>query len=178
MAINTITYSNKSDINSNSSVPAANKVQAADMNEIKTVVNANANVVGDGDNLVGASTVVDYLNGRTFRKILWTNNNPTSSFSPQTVNLTETLDNYDAYEIIFLQSTTAQRTFSTGVLPVGYGTIMGMVTDVPKWRPTAATVSGSSVDISNANYLNAGTVTADNTALIPFYIIGHKTGLY
>ena len=37
-----ITYAAKSYINENSSVPAANKVQAADMNEIKTVVNANA----------------------------------------------------------------------------------------------------------------------------------------
>ncbi len=37
-----ITYDSKSYINENASVPAANKVQAADMNEIKTVVNANA----------------------------------------------------------------------------------------------------------------------------------------
>lgn len=37
-----ITYAAKSYINENSSVPAANKVQATDMNEIKTVVNANA----------------------------------------------------------------------------------------------------------------------------------------
>lgn len=37
-----ITYAAKSYINENASVPAANKVQAADMNEIKTVVNANA----------------------------------------------------------------------------------------------------------------------------------------
>ena len=37
-----ITYDAKAYINENPSVPAANKVQAADLNEIKTVVNANA----------------------------------------------------------------------------------------------------------------------------------------
>lgn len=37
-----ITYATKSYINENSSVPASNKVQAVDMNEIKTVVNNNA----------------------------------------------------------------------------------------------------------------------------------------
>lgn len=38
-----ITYSDKSAMNVNSDVPAVNKVQAADMNEIKTVVNTNYN---------------------------------------------------------------------------------------------------------------------------------------
>lgn len=42
MAVQTITYSNKSYINENASVAATNKVQATDMNEIKTVVNNNA----------------------------------------------------------------------------------------------------------------------------------------
>ena len=37
-----ITYDAKAYINENPSVPAINKVQAADMNEIKTVVNTNA----------------------------------------------------------------------------------------------------------------------------------------
>lgn len=36
-----ITYSNKSYINQNADIPAANKVQDTDMNEIKTVVNTN-----------------------------------------------------------------------------------------------------------------------------------------
>ena len=36
-----ITYANKSTMNENASVPAINKVQASDMNEIKNVVNTN-----------------------------------------------------------------------------------------------------------------------------------------
>lgn len=42
MAIQTITYSDKTALNSNSGVADANKVNATDMNEIKSVVNNNA----------------------------------------------------------------------------------------------------------------------------------------
>lgn len=56
-----ITYANKSDINT-TATPATNKVTSADMNEIKSVVNTNANLMGDlstlnttdKSNLVGA----------------------------------------------------------------------------------------------------------------------------
>ena len=47
MAINTITYANKSAIYTNASIPDANKVNDTDMNEIKTVVNDNATLMGD-----------------------------------------------------------------------------------------------------------------------------------
>lgn len=42
-----ITYADKQYVNQNASVPANNKVQDTDMNEIKTVVNTNDNNVGD-----------------------------------------------------------------------------------------------------------------------------------
>lgn len=45
-----ITYANKSDINT-TATPATNKVTSADMNEIKSVVNTNANLMGDLANL-------------------------------------------------------------------------------------------------------------------------------
>ncbi len=47
MAINTITYADKSAIYTNASIPDANKVNDSDMNEIKTVVNDNATLMGD-----------------------------------------------------------------------------------------------------------------------------------
>lgn len=63
MPISTITYSNKSDINVNSSVPSTNKVQATDMNEIKSVVNNNANLMGDVSTLsTGSPNVVSSIN--------------------------------------------------------------------------------------------------------------------
>ena len=45
MAVQTITYGDKSYLNQNADIPATNKVQDTDMNEIKTVVNNNANEV-------------------------------------------------------------------------------------------------------------------------------------
>lgn len=62
MAINKISYSSKSDINT-SSVPATNKVSASDMNEIKSVVNDNADLMGDVSTLnTTAANVVGAIN--------------------------------------------------------------------------------------------------------------------
>ncbi len=59
-----ITYANKSTMNSNSSIPATNKCQASDMNEIKSVVNNNYNEVGDITNLTTTdkTSVVNAIN--------------------------------------------------------------------------------------------------------------------
>lgn len=66
MAISQITYATKSDINT-SSAPAANKVSASDLNEIKTVVNGNANLMGDLSNLTTTDTtsLVNAINENT-----------------------------------------------------------------------------------------------------------------
>lgn len=45
MAVQTITYGDKSYLNQNADIPATNKVQDTDMNEIKAVVNNNATIL-------------------------------------------------------------------------------------------------------------------------------------
>ena len=63
MAVNTITYTDKVTLNQNPDIDAVNKCQASDMNEIKTVVNANATGVGDISTLnTTATTVVGAIN--------------------------------------------------------------------------------------------------------------------
>lgn len=59
-----ITYSNKSYLNQNPSVPSANKVEDVDMNEIKSVVNGNDTLMGDLTNLktTDKSSIVNALN--------------------------------------------------------------------------------------------------------------------
>ena len=162
MALSTITYSNKSDINNNSSVPATNKVQASDMNEIKTVVNAG---ITQTNNLTG--------------KVLWTNSSPTADFASQTINLSESLDNYDTYEILFLQSTSVSRMMTTGKIKVGNGTVLGLTIAFPKYRATATTVSGSSITFDDGKTINSiGTGTTENSSLIPMYVIAYNTGLW
>lgn len=57
MAIQTITYADKTALNENAGVNAVNKCQASDLNEIKSVVNNNAtelaNIVESGSNANG-----------------------------------------------------------------------------------------------------------------------------
>jgi len=61
MAIQKITYTDKEAINIDSSIPTKNKCQADDLNEIKTVVNNNAD---EFTNTIGNITeVIDLING-------------------------------------------------------------------------------------------------------------------
>ena len=59
-----ITYADKSTMNVNSSIPDINKVNASDMNEIKSVVNGNYNEVGNITTLTTTdkSSVVNAIN--------------------------------------------------------------------------------------------------------------------
>lgn len=56
MAVQTITYDNKVALNVNPDIADVNKVTDNDMNEIKSVVNNNANNIGDLSNLTTPTT--------------------------------------------------------------------------------------------------------------------------
>ena len=91
-----ITYANKSTMNANASVPATNKVQASDMNEIKTVVNGNAQQdITTGGAGVSCGYVIDnkpvYVKRINFGALP---NNTT-----KTVNLGIDLNNYQVIKI-------------------------------------------------------------------------------
>ena len=102
--------------------------------------------------------------------LLWTNNSPSSSFGSQTITLSESLDDYDCYEIIFRQSTTDVRLMTTGKIPVGSGTIMSWSTSLNFYRPTATTVSGNTITFEEGKNTNG----TDNNRTIPIYIIAYK----
>lgn len=59
-----ISYTNKSALNVNSNVADVNKCNAADLNEIKTVVNANASESGNASDLqtTDKDSLVDAIN--------------------------------------------------------------------------------------------------------------------
>ena len=147
----TIEYNDKVDLNT-TSVANINKVSANDLNEIKGVVNNNSVILQN-----------------TLGKSLWENPNPTASFSAQTITLSESLANYSCYEIIFRQNTTSSRYFSTGKIPVGYGTILNAYGT--NYRATGTTVSGNTISFENAN-------ASDNGYVIPVYVVGYKSGVY
>ena len=112
------------------------------------------------------------INSNFGGKILWTNSSPTSSFASQTITLTESLSNYDCYEIMFRQRTTTSRMFNTGKVPVGYGTILS--TYANNYRATGTTVSGTTITFESAS----ASGTADNSYAIPVYVIGYNTNLF
>lgn len=81
MAVQTITYGDKSYLNENADIPATNKVQDTDMNEIKSVVNNNATELLTFQEKIG--------------KVLWE-----GSFSTGTL----TVPNLNQYTMIIIQT--------------------------------------------------------------------------
>ena len=64
MAIQKIEYQNKVSIQDDPSVPEINKVTDSNMNEIKSVVNNNADILIDVQDEIGdIGTLLDQLNG-------------------------------------------------------------------------------------------------------------------
>ena len=152
----TIEYDEKVDLNT-TSVANINKVSANDLNEIKAVVNNNSVILQN-----------------TLGNKLWENQNPSASFSAQTITLSESLANYSCYEIVFKQNknSTNERYFSTGKIPVGHGTILNSFGT--NYRPTGTTVSGNTISFENA----ISGSTTNNENVIPVYVIGYKSGVY
>lgn len=96
MAVQSISYGNKTDLNT-TSVPDANKVKASDMNEVKTVVNNNATELGNTQtslsNLNTYSTSETLIgkwidNKDLYRKVIVINNLPNNTYSNTAHNIT------------------------------------------------------------------------------------------
>lgn len=102
MAIQKITYTNKVAINTDSSVPDINKCKADDLNEIKSVVNNNADEIPSNDKLVNVGTSVD-SNYRTnilsSRNLLDLNNKLDNCAFDNTNNIIITSSSYEMYYI-------------------------------------------------------------------------------
>ena len=118
----------------------------------------------DKSDLVSAiNEIITKLNDLDGKKV-WTNSNPTNTFAGQTITLSESLNNYNYYEIVFRQNITSSRYFSTGKIPVDYGTILEAYGNT--YRATGTTVSGNTIYFESA--------TPDNNYAIPIYVKGYK----
>lgn len=141
MAITEITYNDKSDINT-TSTPEVNKITASNLNEIKSVVNANATLIGDLANLntTDKSSVVGAINEGLYNQ-KWrlydttintdTTDIPTGYYdeilviaydSSTSLNMTISIPK------LYINSLTAQSSFQTGYWQ--YGTAGGRVSVV------------------------------------------------
>ena len=73
MAVQTITYDDKQYLNQNADIPATNKVQDTDMNEIKAVVNNNATILQGNTtySLSETDTEKKWIDGKPiYRKVI------------------------------------------------------------------------------------------------------------
>ena len=119
--------------------------------------------------------------------VLWQNpQGATQSFSPQTVNLSDNIDNYYEYEVIFGASMASS----------GYYPVMLRTGRIQKNNPTKIfnvsisedspfTVriinqpSGTTIEFNSAYYMrSSGTYATDNSYLIPLYVIGYTDKSY
>lgn len=151
------------------------------VNEVNTLSNLGLNTANTANSKADANTTSIATNTTAINNLedeveklkrvtLWTNPAPTTSFNAQTVNLSDSLSNYDFYEILYEQTTLSTRTMTTGKIPVGSGTILHWVTTSTYFRPTTETVSGSTLTFEDAHE----GATVNNITTIPVKIIGYK----
>lgn len=120
----------------------------------------------------------NYVNG-VAGKILWTNPNPTSDFSPQTITLSS--DDYDILEFFWRSDVAGKRVYSTRTLKGSsvQNDIYSTVIPTRAWRRRADFVSNTSYSIDNCIRMEYNqTAYNDNGYCVPLYVIGYKTGLF
>ena len=157
-----ITWDDKVTLIDQPDVARINKVIDDDMNEIKSVVNDNDDSLSD---ITGT--------------ILWTNPNPTSDFSAQSVTLSSS--NYDILEIFYSSQ-------NDGVICNSVRSIKGKDCVLMSMQPTASVtpfrvrkcnyVSATSLSFDASYYGTNDLSNTSNTYCIPQYVIGYKTGLF
>lgn len=121
MAVQTITYGDKSYLNELPDIPATNKVQDTDMNEIKSVVNNNANELNDviNGNTYSTSEVLTnkiWIDGKPiYRKVVSCGNLPNAS----SITVAHGITNLQTYISVI---GVAQRSTDNDLLPIPYVT--------------------------------------------------------
>lgn len=169
MPISTITYSDKSDINVNSSVPSTNKVQATDMNEIKSVVNNNADVMNG-------------LKGT----ILWTNPSPNNNFAATQITLSS--GDYDFLEIYYYEwsgDSYSWKDLKCAKVIKGYTTVLEAIISyngkgfIGARRVRYTNATNLQIDTCYSLIIDSAFLTTPTDAFcVPLYVIGYKTELF
>ena len=134
MAITKITYSNKVDLNENTSIANINKVMASDMNEIKAVVNNNANTL-------------DTLSNNLSPTVLYSNTTGVNTPVP----LSDSLSNYTYIEVYTIDGYGGYSNYSCTRAMVSIGnsiTIQNAVANTDSqviWEITRYTMSNTAL---------------------------------
>ena len=108
-------------------------------------------------------------------KVLWTNLDTTSEFVQQSVSLNESISNYNYYEVIYRLSIDSSQTYTSGKIPVGFDTRIGIPRHFIGYR--TVNIANASATFSNHNqYTTYGqtTTTVTNGICIPYQVLGYK----
>ena len=116
----------------------------------------------NGENAVNILETLNGIKG----KVLWTNQNPSSTFTSQTITLNS--DDYDLFEIIYSYNTSNLYTSSVRGIK-GKGVLLTTITTNGAIRRIISYISDTSLSVESI---------ADNDSLIPLYVIGYKTGIF
>lgn len=171
-----ITYQDKVALNENPSIEDINKVNAGDMNEIKSVVNGL--LVNNKTTGTYNGYDCDYIND--LMQVLWTNpTSPTTAFAGQSITLSESISNFTYYEVIykFTISEYGIATQSTGKVPVNeLARLIDVSGGVPNFRNVTA-LSGTSMTFADCKYYTAYLATTTNnynSSCVPIQVLGYK----
>ena len=125
----------------------------------------------------------DYQNKAFGGTILWTNSNPDSSFTAQTIQLN--LSQYDYIEIIYYTEVEAgswQYEMTTGKLPIinGKNALLGgyvMITtanQAPQFFGRQAIIRTTGIEFATGKNYNGSSFSDRNASGVPLYIKGYK----
>lgn len=159
--------------------------------DIKKWVTINLNAIGkpkasdikidaiDGMDATTAQGALEELNSKTAGTVLWENQSPTDSFAEQTITLSS--GDFDYFEIYagVNNAGTLEQCFK---FTKNYGTLMSLGsygsngTQAATLRRMVEYVSDTQYKISNGQRTTGtGSMTSDNTVLIPWRIVGYKS---
>ena len=140
-----------------------------------SIVNLLSTAIGTTEDYIpcGTKPVKELYEARN-GVVLWTNSSPTSSFAGQKVTLSETIENYNYYEVVFLVATNEPRINRTGKILKTYSTRLQSSSTNIRYR-NVEVPSGTSLQFGVGNLIATyGTTSTDNTMIIPLEIIGYK----
>lgn len=124
------------------------------------------------------NAVKSYINNQSF--ILWENENPTSNFEPQTINLVSA--DYDMFSIIFTGAIGENGQYQSNKILKGNATRMGYQADndsgLYTYLRTVTDNGDMSMLFADAYEVRYNARTKKNDRCVPLYVIGYKTDLF
>lgn len=167
-----ITFQDKIALNENPDIPEINKITDNNINDLKAGINTNET------NLNTLNTKVTNITGQ----ILWTNSNPSNSFSNQTITLSS--GDYDEIGIYYYDY---RVTKGMQYIRAKKGESIRLTTTF--WYDSKIYIANRKIDfttstsvaIDNATGIETGAITTPvvvNAQCIPIYFVGYKTGLF